>query len=89
MRVRVVQGEVFDVAVDIRKSSPTFGQWVDLGFSSKDREENIRRIGGMRKIFMEAGVIVLTVSACGAWSNTVTSSRSIALHLSEAVKLVM
>jgi adenylylsulfate kinase len=32
----------------------------DLGFSIKDREENIRRIGQMAKLFMEAGVIVLT-----------------------------
>lgn len=32
----------------------------DLGFSSKDRIENIRRIGEMAKLFMEAGVIVLT-----------------------------
>ena len=32
----------------------------DLGFSSKDREENIRRIGEMAKLFMEAGMIVLT-----------------------------
>jgi adenylylsulfate kinase len=32
----------------------------DLGFSNKDREQNIRRIGETAKLFMEAGVIVLT-----------------------------
>lgn len=32
----------------------------DLGFSNKDRTENIRRVGEAAKLFMEAGVIVLT-----------------------------
>lgn len=32
----------------------------DLGFSAQDRVENIRRIGEVAKLFMEAGVIVLT-----------------------------
>lgn len=32
----------------------------DLGFSAEDRVENIRRIGEMAKLYMEAGVIVLT-----------------------------
>ncbi|MBL1263694.1 adenylyl-sulfate kinase [Candidatus Methylomicrobium oryzae] len=32
----------------------------DLGFSAKDREENIRRVGEVAKLFLEAGVIVLT-----------------------------
>ena len=32
----------------------------DLGFSNKDREENIRRIGEVSKLFLDAGVIVLT-----------------------------
>lgn len=37
--VRVIQGEVFDVAIDIRKSSPTFGQWVGEILSSDNKKQ--------------------------------------------------
>ena len=37
--VRVVQGEVFDVAVDIRKSSPTFGKWVGEVLSATNKRQ--------------------------------------------------
>jgi adenylylsulfate kinase len=36
------------------------GLCADLGFSANDRQENIRRIGEMSKLFLEAGVIALT-----------------------------
>jgi dTDP-4-dehydrorhamnose 3,5-epimerase len=35
--VRVISGEVFDVAVDLRRSSPTFGRWVGERLSARNR----------------------------------------------------
>jgi dTDP-4-dehydrorhamnose 3,5-epimerase len=37
--VRVIQGEVFDVAVDLRRSSPTFGKWVGEILSSDNKKQ--------------------------------------------------
>lgn len=55
--LRVVQGAVFDVAVDIRKSSPTFGKWAGFELSAENK-----RVAWVPQGFAH-GFLVLSESA--------------------------
>ena len=37
--ISVIRGEVFDVAVDVRRSSPTYGQWTGVTLSDSNHEQ--------------------------------------------------
>ena len=43
--IRVVQGEIYDVAVDIRRGSPTFGKWAGETLSAANRKQMFVPVG--------------------------------------------
>lgn len=77
--VRVVRGAVFDVAVDIRKDSPTFGRWVGVELSEANHKQQWVPPGfahGFMVLSEEADVLYKTTNyyapdheRCIAWND--------------------
>ena len=62
--VRVVRGAVFDVAVDISKSSPTFGQWVGCELT----EDNHKQFWVPPLVALVRHRHLVQDGACGVWA---------------------
>lgn len=66
--VRCVEGEIFDVAVDIRRSSPTFGQWVGAKLSDSDHRQLWVPVGFAHGFLTLSETAVVLYKASGFWN---------------------
>jgi dTDP-4-dehydrorhamnose 3,5-epimerase len=66
--VRCVEGEIFDVAVDIRRSSPTFGQWVGAELSAENQQQLWVPVGFGHGFLTLSEVAEVLYKASGFWS---------------------
>jgi dTDP-4-dehydrorhamnose 3,5-epimerase len=64
--IQVVQGEIYDVAVDIRLGSPTFGRWMGVSLSEKERRQ-IYIPGGFAHGFCVVGDTAGVIYGCTAF----------------------
>ena len=67
--IRVLAGEVFDVAVDLRRSSPTFGRWVGVTLSAANKRQVWVPVG-----FAHGFLVLSDVAEC-LYKTTTTGRR--------------
>jgi dTDP-4-dehydrorhamnose 3,5-epimerase len=66
--VRCVSGEIFDVAVDIRRSSPTFGQWVGARLSGDNHQQLWVPVGFAHGFLTLSETADVLYKASGFWN---------------------
>jgi dTDP-4-dehydrorhamnose 3,5-epimerase len=68
--VRCPVGSVFDVAVDLRRSSPTFGQWVGAELSAENQQQLWVPVGFGHGFLTLSEAAEVLYKASGFWSKT-------------------
>lgn len=66
--VRATAGEIFDVAVDLRKSSPTFGQWTGVVVSAENKKQLWVPAGFGHAFLVTSDMAEVQYKADGYWS---------------------
>jgi dTDP-4-dehydrorhamnose 3,5-epimerase len=66
--VRVISGEVFDVAVDLRRSSPSFGKWVGATLSEENRRMAWIPVGFAHAFLVTSAVAEVLYKTTDYWA---------------------